>query len=50
MATPRLTQQDMTEQEKRELKNWLDSARIAHGRALTNEETNAKRKRRRPAS
>lgn len=40
MATPRLTQQDMTEQEKRELKTLLDRARIAQGRALTNAETN----------
>ena len=40
MATPRLTQQDMTEQEKRELKTRLDRARIAHGRVLTNAETN----------
>ena len=40
MATPRLTQQDMTEQEQRELKTLLDRARIAHGRPLTNAETN----------
>lgn len=40
MATPRLTQQDMTEQEQRELKTRLNRARIAHGRVLTNAETN----------
>ncbi|HIC2036391.1 DUF3811 domain-containing protein [Enterobacter soli] len=40
MATPRLTQQDMTEAEQRELKTLLDRARIAHGRTLTNGETN----------
>ena len=39
MATPRLTQKDMTEAEQRELKTLLDRARIAHGRTLTNAET-----------
>ena len=34
MATPRLTQKDMTEAEQRELKTLLDRARIAHGRTL----------------
>lgn len=40
MSTPRLTQKDMTESEQRELKTLLDRARIAHGRTLTNAETN----------
>ncbi len=40
MAIARLTQNDMTEQEQRELKTLLDRARIAHGRTLTNAETN----------
>lgn len=40
MAIPRLTQQDMTEKEQRELKTLLDRARIAHGRPLTNAENN----------
>jgi hypothetical protein len=40
MATPRLTQQDMTEAEQRELKTRLDRSRIAHGRVLTNSEIN----------
>ncbi|MEG1214659.1 MAG: DUF3811 domain-containing protein [Leclercia sp.] len=40
MAIPRLTQKDMTEAEQRELKTLLDRARIAHGRLLTNAETN----------
>lgn len=40
MALTRLTQQDMTESEQRELKTRLDRARIAHGRPLTNSETN----------
>lgn len=40
MATPRLTQKEMTESEQRELKTLLDRARIAHGRPLTNSETN----------
>lgn len=40
MATPRLTQKDMTESEQRELKTLLDRARIAHGRPLSNAETN----------
>ena len=44
MATPRLTQKDMTEAEQRELKTLLDCARIAHGRTLTNAETNQVKK------
>ncbi|KNC95449.1 DUF3811 domain-containing protein [Trabulsiella odontotermitis] len=40
MAIPRLTQKEMTESEQRELKTLLDRARIAHGRLLTNAETN----------
>ncbi len=40
MATPRLTQKEMTDAEQRELKTLLDRARIAHGRTLTNAETN----------
>ncbi|WP_318377079.1 DUF3811 domain-containing protein [Enterobacter sp.] len=40
MAIARLTQQDMTESEQRELKTLLDRARISHGRLLTNSETN----------
>lgn len=44
MATARLTQQDMTESEQRELKTLLDRARIAHGRTLTNSETNQVKK------
>lgn len=44
MATPRLTQKDMTEAEQRELKTLLDRARIAHGRTLTNAETNQVKK------
>ncbi|MCE0801500.1 MULTISPECIES: DUF3811 domain-containing protein [Buttiauxella] len=40
MSTSRLTQQDMTEAEQRELKTRLDRARIAHGRPLTNSEIN----------
>ena len=44
MATPRLTQKDMTESEQRELKTLLDRARIAHGRTLTNAETNQVKK------
>ena len=44
MATPRLTQKDMTEAEQRELKTLLDRARIAHGRTLTNTETNQVKK------
>ena len=43
MATPRLTQKDMTEAEQRELKTF-DRARIAHGRTLTNAETNQVKK------
>lgn len=44
MSTPRLTQKDMTESEQRELKTLLDRARIAHGRTLTNAETNQVKK------
>ncbi|BBV78748.1 DUF3811 domain-containing protein [Klebsiella electrica] len=44
MALPRITQKEMTEREQRELKTLLDRARIAHGRALTNAETNAVKK------
>lgn len=40
MALPRITQKEMTEREQRELKTLLDRARIAHGRVLTNAETN----------
>ncbi|MGC6386996.1 DUF3811 domain-containing protein [Ewingella sp. S1.OA.A_B6] len=36
----RLTQQDMTESEQRELKTLLDQSRKAQGRDLTNSETN----------
>jgi len=36
----RLTQQDMTESEQRELKTQLDRARKAQGRELTNSENN----------
>lgn len=36
----RLTQQDMTESEQRELKTLLDKARKAQGRELTNSENN----------
>jgi hypothetical protein len=36
----RLTQQDMTESEQRELKTQLDRARKAQGRDLTNSENN----------
>lgn len=34
----------MTEREQRELKTLLDRARIAHGRVLTNSETNSIKK------
>jgi FMN-dependent NADH-azoreductase len=34
----------MTEREQRELKTLLDRARIAHGRPLTNAETNSVKK------
>ncbi|MBV8043330.1 DUF3811 domain-containing protein [Pluralibacter sp.] len=44
MATPRLTQKEMTAREQRELKTLLDRARIAHGRPLTNAETNSVKK------
>lgn len=40
MSIPKLTQQDMTEAEQRELKTRLDRARIAQGRTLTNSEIN----------
>ncbi|GAB2954249.1 YjbD family protein [Hafnia psychrotolerans] len=36
----RLTQQDMTESEQRELKTLIDQSRKAQGRDLTNSETN----------
>jgi hypothetical protein len=36
----RLTQQDMTESEQRELKTLTDKSRKAQGRELTNSETN----------
>ncbi|TPG59224.1 DUF3811 domain-containing protein [Ewingella americana] len=36
----RLTQQDMTESEQRELKTLTDQSRKAQGRELTNSETN----------
>ncbi len=44
MALPRITQKEMTEREQRELKTLLDRARIAHGRVLTNSETNSIKK------
>ncbi|EDZ0760842.1 DUF3811 domain-containing protein [Salmonella enterica] len=47
MALPRITQKEMTEREQREqreLKTLLDRARIAHGRPLTNSETNSVKK------
>ena len=44
MALPRITQKEMTEREQRELKTLLDRARVAHGRPLTNAETNAVKK------
>ena len=44
MALPRITQKEMTEREQRELKTLLDRARIAHGRLLTNAETNSIKK------
>ncbi len=40
MPILRLTQQDMSESEQRQLKTLLDQARKAHGRPLTNSETN----------
>lgn len=43
-GTPRITQKEMTEREQRELKTLLDRARIAHGRVLTNAETNSIKK------
>ncbi len=43
-GTPRITQKEMTEREQRELKTLLDRARIAHGRPLTNAETNSVKK------
>ena len=39
MATPRMTQKDMTEAEQRELKTLLDRARITQGSTLTKHET-----------
>ena len=44
MALPRITQKEMTEREQRELKTLLDRARIAHGRPLSNAETNSVKK------
>ncbi len=44
MALPRITQKEMTEREQRELKTLLDRARIAHGRVLTNSESNSIKK------
>lgn len=44
MALPRITQKEMTEREQRELKTLLDRARIAHGRVLTDSETNSIKK------
>ena len=43
MALPHYPK-EMTEREQRELKTLLDRARIAHGRLLTNAETNSIRK------
>ena len=40
MALPRITQKEMTEREQRELKTLLVRARIAHGRPLSNAESN----------
>ncbi len=40
MPLPKLTQQDMTESEQRQLKTLLDQARKANGRPLTNSENN----------
>ena len=40
MALPNYTK-EMTEREQRELKTLLDRARIAHGRPLSNAETNS---------
>jgi len=40
MPISRLTQQDMTESEQRQLKTLLDQARKVEGRPLTNSETN----------
>lgn len=44
MAITRMTQQDMTEAEQRELKTLIDRERIAHGRPLSNSETNRVKK------
>ncbi len=44
MATPRITQKEMTEREQRELETLLDCARIARGRPLSNAETNSVKK------
>lgn len=43
MALPNYTK-EMTEREQRELKTLLDRARIAHGRPLSNAETNSVKK------
>ncbi|HEY0207722.1 DUF3811 domain-containing protein [Acerihabitans sp.] len=40
MLIPKLTQQDMTESEQRQLKTLLDQAKKAKGLALSNSETN----------
>ena len=42
--SPVLPKKEMTEREQRELKTLLDRARIAHGRVLTNSETNSIKK------
>ncbi|MBJ3816251.1 DUF3811 domain-containing protein [Shimwellia pseudoproteus] len=44
MALARITQKEMTDAEQRELKTLLDRERIAHGRALTNSESNRVKK------
>lgn len=43
-GTPTHHPKEMTEREQRELKTLLDRARIAHGRPLTNAETNSVKK------
>ncbi|WP_410015082.1 DUF3811 domain-containing protein [Sodalis sp. C49] len=40
MLIPKLTQQDMTESEQRQLKTLLDQAKKAKGLPLSNSETN----------
>ncbi len=44
MALPPYYTKEMTEREQRELKTLLDRARIAHGRPLSNAETNSVKK------